>query len=115
MTPEWVLHSLKAGALQRCVALSADATRHLPAPSAAQPASPSIAVCSDNGASAVPQSAEERRKLVAELESGAAAAHRLAPASMLLDVSWSVADPPATAHLPCMPPPARADDSWRWV
>lgn len=31
VSPSWVLHSLRAGAQQRCVSISADATRHLPA------------------------------------------------------------------------------------
>jgi hypothetical protein len=97
-TPEWVLQSLKAGRLQRCISLSADAARHLPGALAAEAGA-------DPAARDAPSGAEGRARAVAALDEelaardGGALQAACAPPQLLEGVSWTVSEAPARARM----------------
>jgi hypothetical protein len=125
VSPQWVLQSLRSGRLQRCLTVSAYASRHLPAAAAAAAAA-SASGASSEGSPACEAGAGARQQLPAELlsregrqqmlsqlagsntasgaaspGSGAMAAHQQAPtpAELLSNVLWSVLEPPSKARL----------------
>ena len=125
VSPQWVLQSLRSGRQQRCLTVSADASRHLPAAAAAG-ASASAGGASSEGSPVCEARADARQQLPVELlsregrqqmlsqlagsgtasgaaspGSGAVSAHQQAPtpAELLGGVLWSVLEPPSAARL----------------
>lgn len=124
VSPSWVAQSLRAGRQQRCLAVSADASRHLPAAGAAASAAGGAQQQSQGGGVAggaeglsgeLLQSREARQAMLSQLTAGGgsggapaagatgallpAAAHQQAatPAELLTGIHWSVLDLPAAA------------------
>lgn len=126
VSPLWVYQSLRAGRQQRCLAVSADASRHLPAASGAA-ASSQLQQCeqvwSDAPSSCQTQhslsrelllSREARERMLSQLAGVAgarlaggigaaafsapvAAQQASTPAELLSDVLWSVLEAPQSA------------------
>lgn len=127
VSPQWVLQSLRAGKQQRCLAVSADASRHLPAASVASSGEGAEAGAAAGSGSIPPrrptqeqqpqlssellQSKEARQRVLSQLAGSgggeaaaadaAAGAHQQAatPAELLAGVVWSVLEPPAAATM----------------
>ncbi|PSC76077.1 hypothetical protein C2E20_0748 [Micractinium conductrix] len=126
VSPQWVHRSLRSGRQQRCLAVSADTSRHLPAASAAtspsqqQTGSGSTRSSGDGRpplSSELLQSREARLLALSQLaggttgaaadaarpaaRSGGGAAHQPAttPSELLGGVAWCVLEPPAAAVL----------------
>jgi hypothetical protein len=116
VSPQWVLHSLRSGRQQRCLTVSADASRHLPAAAAVEgsplaPSQPSVATAQGGISGALLASREARQRVLSQLAAGGspgvAAAAALGPPrqpgatpSLLLSgLLWSVLDPPSAARL----------------
>ncbi|KAL4458919.1 hypothetical protein ABPG75_013784 [Micractinium tetrahymenae] len=137
VSPQWVHQSLRTGRQQRCLTVSADASRHLPAGSieaaGSQPQQPI-------GPSSSPQqqqpglsselllSREARQRMLSQLAGGSAGAagtggtgdspgsaagaaavvpQGTTPAELLSDLVWSVLDPPPAARKEAQRPQRR--------
>ncbi|GAB4823283.1 hypothetical protein N2152v2_010329 [Parachlorella kessleri] len=119
ISPQWVVRSLKSGRQQRCLMVSADATRHLPAgpeQGCNQLKAPLRGTDSSRGSMSPLgqlQSKEARAAMLqqlaghsngpspatgATLGAGNPGAPLCTPASMLVGFAWSVVDPPAEAR-----------------
>ena len=131
VSPAWVAQSLRAGRQQRCLSVSADASRHLPAAGPTASPAPQHSEAGSGGSAthqqALPSellsSREARRAVLAELAAGGdagssaaagtpggapGAAHQQAatPAELLTGLLWSVLEPPSAAwRQPARPAP----------
>eukprot|EP00887_Chlorella_sp_A99_P006628 scaffold3.g6628.t1 len=118
VSPQWVLRSLKEGRQQRCLTLSADASRHLPeaamgaagagGAAGAAPAGPPPGEAGSSGPALLDSellaSRDARQRVLSELAAeGSCEAggqqHRSTPAALLEGLEWSVTDPPSAARL----------------
>ena len=132
MSPVWVVRSLKEGKQQRCLMVSADASRALPAAAAVATEESSV-TCSSPllpgaaAAGAKPLSNEllasrlARERVLSEVLAAAAsrgsggegsfsaAQQQSTPAVLLRGLEWSVMDPPSAAQLDGQP----AQQQWR--